>query len=73
LPKDGEGFGVRLKKVTMTEKKPNIRRGEMAFIFAIILGLALGILIKKIRIGLLIGLVLGFMIVLTGWLRTNRR
>jgi hypothetical protein len=55
------------------QKKPDVRRGEMAFIFAIILGLVLGILIKRIRIGLLIGLVLGFMIVLTGWLRTNRR
>lgn len=45
----------------------------MAFLFAIVLGLALGIMIKKIRIGILIGLVLGFMIVLTGWLRTTRK
>lgn len=55
------------------EKKPDIRRGEMAFIFAIVLGLAVGILIKKVRIGILIGLVLGIMIVLTGWLRTTRK
>ena len=55
------------------EKKPDVKRGEMAFIFAIILGLVIGILIKKVRIGLLIGLVLGIVIVFTGWLRTNRK
>ncbi len=55
------------------QQKPDVRRGEMAFIFAIVLGLALGIVIKKIRIGILIGLVLGIMIVLTGWLRSTRK
>lgn len=55
------------------EKKPNIRRGEMAFIFAIVLGLALGIFIKRIRIGLLIGLVLGLLIVFSGVLRSTKR
>lgn len=57
----------------MSEKKPSIRRAEMSFIFAIIIGLAVGILIKKVRIGLIIGLVLGFMIILTGWLRVKRK
>lgn len=56
-----------------TGKQPSVKRGEMAFIFAIVLGLALGIMIKKIRIGILIGLVLGFVIILTGWLRTTRK
>ena len=42
-----------------TERKPSIRRGEMAFIFAIILGLVLGILIKKVRLGILLGLIIG--------------
>lgn len=56
-----------------SERKPSIRRGEMAFIFAIVIGLVIGILIKKVRIGILIGLVLGIIIVLTGWLRTTRR
>ncbi len=56
-----------------TERKPGIRRSEMAFLFAIVLGLLLGIFIKKIRIGLIIGLILGGIIVFTGWLRTNRR
>jgi len=55
------------------QKKPDTKRGEVAFIFAIILGLALGIMIKKIRIGILIGLVLGIIILLTGWLRSTRR
>lgn len=55
------------------ERKPSIQRGEMAFIFAIILGLALGIMIKKVKIGILIGLVLGILILFTGWLRTNRK
>lgn len=54
-------------------RKPSIRRGEMAFIFAIVIGLAVGILIKKVRIGILIGLILGTVIVLTGWLRTTRK
>jgi hypothetical protein len=55
------------------ERKPSIRRGEMAFIFAIVIGLVIGILIKKVRIGILIGLVLGVLIVMTGWLRVTRK
>ena len=55
------------------QRKPNIRRGEIAFIFAIVLGLALGIFIKRIRIGLLIGLILGGLIVFTGLLRSTKR
>lgn len=55
------------------QRKPSIRRGEMAFLFAIVLGLVLGILIKKIRIGIIIGIILGIIILFTGWLRTTRR
>ncbi|HMU47702.1 MAG TPA: hypothetical protein PKC72_15130 [Chitinophagaceae bacterium] len=55
------------------QRKPDVRRGEMAFIFAIVLGLFLGLLIKKIRIGLLIGVILGLVIVFTGWLRNTKR
>jgi hypothetical protein len=54
-------------------KKPSVRRGEMAFIFAIILGLLLGILIKRVRLGILLGLVLGGAIVFLGWIRANKR
>jgi len=57
----------------MADKKPDIRRGEIAFIFAIIIGLVIGILVKKVRLGLLIGLVLGSLIVFTGWLRTTKK
>ncbi|HQV60585.1 MAG: hypothetical protein IPN39_13045 [Chitinophagaceae bacterium] len=56
-----------------TNSKPSVRRGEMAFIFAIIIGLVIGILIKKVRIGIIIGLILGSLIVFTGWLRTTRK
>jgi hypothetical protein len=54
------------------QKKPDTRRGEMAFLFAIVIGLLLGIAIKRIRVGLLIGLVLGLIIVFTGLLRSKR-
>ena len=57
----------------MTEKKPDARRGEMAFIVAIVLGLLLGIFIKRIRVGLMIGIALGLLIVFTGLLRSTRR
>ncbi len=55
------------------QNKPDVRRGEMAFLFAIILGLVIGFLIKKVRVGIMIGLVLGIIIVFTGWLRTTRK
>jgi hypothetical protein len=57
----------------MTEKKPDVRRGEMAFVVAIVLGLLLGIFIKRIRVGLVIGIGLGLLIVFTGLLRSTRR
>jgi hypothetical protein len=53
-------------------KKPSVRRGELAFIFAIVLGLIVGIMIKRVRVGILIGVVLGFIIILTGWLRVRK-
>ena len=56
-----------------SEKQPDTKRGEAAFIFAIVIGLVLGIMIKRIRVGILIGLVLGFLIIMTGWLRTTRK
>jgi hypothetical protein len=55
------------------DRKPSIRRGEMAFIFAIILGLVVGILIKRVRIGILLGLALGGAIVFLGWTRMNKK
>jgi len=55
------------------ERKPDAKRGEMAFIFAIIIGLLLGILIKRVKVGILVGMVLGIVIILTGWLRSTRK
>ncbi len=54
------------------ERKPDQKRGDMAFIFAIILGLALGIAIKKIKVGIIIGIALGIFVVFTGWMRSNK-
>lgn len=56
-----------------TQKNSGVGRSELSFIFAIVLGLALGTMIKKIRIGILIGLILGIIIVVTGWLRSTRK
>jgi hypothetical protein len=57
----------------MAEKKPDARRGEMAFLVAIVLGVLLGLFIKRIRVGLMIGIALGLLIVFTGLLRSTRR
>jgi hypothetical protein len=54
-------------------KKPSLRRGEMAFIFAIILGLVLGIMIKRVKLGIILGLVIGTAIVFLGWTRVNKK
>ena len=55
------------------QKKSGIRRGEMAFIFAIVLGLLLGLFIKRIRLGLILGVGLGLVIVFLGLLRSSQR
>jgi hypothetical protein len=54
----------------MQKKKPNGTRGVMAFILIILLGYALGMLIKNVRAGLLIGLALGLLS--SGFLRRLR-
>ncbi len=43
----------------MKVTKPDEKRGGIAFAFLIILGLAIGFLIKRVHIGLLIGLAMG--------------
>jgi hypothetical protein len=55
------------------ERQPDRKRGDVAFIFAIIIGLAIGIMVKRIKVGILIGIVLGFLIILTGWLRVKKK
>ena len=44
------------------EQQADITRRNIAGVFAIVLGLALGIFIRRIKIGLIIGVVLGFII-----------
>ena len=45
----------------MTEKKTDGKRGTITFFFVIILGLVIGIFIRRVQIGLLIGLALGLL------------
>ena len=40
-------------------QKPDQKRGNIAFVFLIIVGLAIGFLLKRVHVGLLIGLGLG--------------
>lgn len=55
------------------QRKPDPKRGEAAFVLAIVMGLLLGLAIKRIRVGIVIGIVLGLLIVAASWLRTTRR
>lgn len=50
-----------------------VRRGEWAYIAAIILGLIVGVLIKRVRIGLMTGLVLCVLIGLSAIFRFTRK
>lgn len=45
----------------MAEKKTDNTRGTIAFFFVIILGLVIGIFIRRVQLGLLIGLALGLL------------
>lgn len=45
----------------MGERKPDQKRGTVAFAFVIILGLIIGIFLRRVQIGLIIGLVLGLL------------
>lgn len=43
------------------QHQPDQKRGNIAFAFVIILGLAIGFLIKRVHVGLLIGLAMGLL------------
>ncbi|HJW18360.1 MAG TPA: hypothetical protein VJ499_14615 [Flavisolibacter sp.] len=45
----------------MPEKKPDQTRGTIAFFFVILLGLVIGIFIRRVQVGLIIGLALGLL------------
>ncbi|HYH16566.1 MAG TPA: hypothetical protein VD794_15155 [Flavisolibacter sp.] len=48
-------------------QKPDQKRGNIAFVFLILVGLAIGFLLKRVHVGLLIGLGLGLLA--SGFLR----
>jgi uncharacterized membrane protein (UPF0136 family) len=54
-------------------KKRDFANSEMSFLLAIVGGLILGIMIKKVKIGLIAGVVLGLMLVAGSWLRLFRK
>jgi hypothetical protein len=45
----------------MKLKQPDTKRGNIAFVFIVLLGYVLGILIKRVHIGLIIGLAIGLL------------
>jgi hypothetical protein len=45
----------------MEERKPDRKRATIGFTFAIVMGLVIGIFIKRVHFGLLIGLVIGLL------------
>ena len=57
----------------MSAKKRKSSREELSLIFAIVIGLILGTLIKKIRLGIIFGLILGGFLIFTGWLNARKR
>ena len=56
----------------MAEQKKGITKNEIAYGLAIIVGLIIGVLIKRIRIGIMIGLVLCVLIGLSTFMRFTR-
>jgi uncharacterized membrane protein (UPF0136 family) len=54
-------------------KKRDFANSEMSFLLAIVGGLILGIMIKKVKIGLIAGVILGLMLVAGSWLRLFRK
>lgn len=45
----------------MAERKPDQKRGLVSFGFVIVLGLVIGIFIRRVQLGLIIGLVIGLL------------
>lgn len=54
-------------------KKSQAGRIEASVMTAIVLGLVIGTLIKKIRLGIILGLLIGGAIVFLSWLKTQRK
>jgi hypothetical protein len=45
----------------MNTRQPDKSRGNIAFVFIILLGYGLGLLIKRVHIGIIIGLAIGLL------------
>jgi hypothetical protein len=45
----------------MKEAKPDRRRGNITFIFIVLLGYLIGFAIKRVQLGLILGLALGLL------------
>ncbi len=45
----------------MNEKKPDRKRGNITFIFVVLLGYLIGFAIKRVQLGLVLGLALGLL------------
>jgi Kef-type K+ transport system membrane component KefB len=60
---------VALNKVVMSSKS----RSEISFMVAIAIGLLVGFMIKRVRLGIMLGLLIGGLIFFTGWLRSTRK
>lgn len=45
----------------MAQEKRDEKRGMVSFVFVIVLGLILGIFLKRVQLGLIIGLALGLL------------
>lgn len=54
------------------EKNTGLRKDEVAYIFAIILGLAIGVLVRRVRVGLMIAIVLCALVGMSTLLRFMR-
>lgn len=45
----------------MAEQKPDKKRGNITFIFVVLLGYLIGFAIKRVQLGLVLGLALGLL------------
>jgi hypothetical protein len=45
----------------MAERKPDEKRGMISFAFVIVVGLIIGIFLRRVQLGLIIGLALGLL------------
>jgi hypothetical protein len=57
----------------MAQQKQNAKTAEWTIIVAVLLGLAIGTAIKRIRVGIILGLAIGVIIMVSSWIRLTRK